>query len=183
MKKDRREFMKAEKRKMILEKRKRKNKKIFAILIIAVAFVGLIAYFVMSAKEVVEIKKDFSDQSTIIYTATDIKIPLSEIDGTADFYSYDSDGVEIKYFTVKGSDGEVRVAMDACDVCYHAKKGYTQVGDVMRCINCGLEYSISGIGTENIKGGCWPSFLPKTSNEDYVVIKISDLESKKFMFT
>jgi uncharacterized membrane protein len=184
MKKDRRELMKAERRKMLLEKKKRRNKQIFVTSIIAIAFIGIIAYFAMSSGNVVETKKDFSDQSTIIQTDAEIKIPLSEIDETADFYTYKSNGgVDIKYFTVKGSDGKPRVALDACDVCYHAKKGYTQVGDIMQCINCGLEFSISGIGTENIKGGCWPSFLPKTENGDYLILNISDLLAKQFMFT
>jgi uncharacterized membrane protein len=183
MKKNRKELMKAERRKMLLEKRKRKNKKIFASLIIAITFIGLIGYFAMSAEEVIETKKEFSNQSDIAQTGTEIKIPLSEIDETADFYSYNSNGVEIKYFTVKGSDGEPRVALDACDVCYNEKKGYTQVDDVMKCINCGLEFSISGIGTENTGGGCWPSFLDKSTVDDYLVIKISDLVLKRFMFS
>jgi uncharacterized membrane protein len=183
MKKDRRELMKAERRKTILEKRKKKNKKIFATLIILIIFIGAIAYLAMTAEEVVETKKEFSDESIIVQTDAEIKIPLSEIDETADFYSYDSNGVEIKYFTVRGLDGQARVALDACDICYHAKKGYTQIDDIMQCINCGLEFSIEGIGTENVKGGCWPSFLQKTTDDDYLVIKISDLETKKFMFS
>ena len=183
MKKNIKELRKAERRKTLQEKRKRKNKKVFATLIIALAFVGLIAYFVMNTEEVVETNKGLSDQSTIVQTDAEIKIPLSEIDETADYYSYDSNGVDIKYFTVKGSDGKPRVALDACDLCYHEKKGYTQVGDVMRCLNCGLEFSISGIGTENTGGGCWPSYIEKTTVDDYLVIDISELEAKKFMFS
>jgi len=182
MKKDSRELIKAERRKMLLENRKRKNKMIFATFLIAIGSISVIVYFSLPAGEVIEINKEISDDSTIIQTDAEIKIPLSEIDESVDFYSYDSNGVEIKYFTVKGSDGQPRIALDACDVCYHAKKGYTQIDDVMQCINCGLEFSINGIGTENIKGGCWPSFLQKTSLDDYLVIKISDLEAKKYMF-
>ena len=52
----------------------------------------------------------------------------------------------------------------------------------MQCINCGLEFSISGLGTENTGGGCWPSFIDKTTVDDQLVIKISDLEAKSFMF-
>ena len=183
MKKDKRELMKAERRKMLLEKRKRKNKKIFALLVISLSLFGLIGYFAMNTEGVVEAKKEISDPSTIVQTDVEIKIPLSDIDETADFYSYDSNGVEIKFFTVRGLDGKPRVALDACDVCYHAKKGYTQVDDVMQCINCGLEFSISGIGTENTKGGCWPSFIDQTTVDNQLVIKISDLEAKSFMFS
>jgi len=128
------------------------------------------------------IKTVNTDQSQLIQTDTEIKIPMSSIDSDADFYTYDSDGVEISYFTVKGSDEKIHVAFDACDVCYNAKKGYRQNGDVMHCINCGKEYSINSLGTENTAGGCWPSYLPMNIDGDYVVIQISDLKNKINMF-
>ena len=83
---------------------------------------------------------------------------------------------------MKDKQGNVHVAFDACDVCYEAKKGYRQNGDVMHCINCGKEFSITSIGVENTVGGCWPSFLPMNSDGNDVVIKIADLESKSYMF-
>jgi len=107
---------------------------------------------------------------------------LSEISDNAEFYNYNADGVIIRYFAVKGSDGDVHVAFNACDICYDRKKGYRQVGEVMQCINCGNEYIIAGLGTENIQGGCWPSYLPVNIDEDNVVIAISDLENKRYMF-
>jgi len=113
---------------------------------------------------------------------TEVRIPISDISTTAKFYSYDSNGVSVRYFAVKDKQGTVHVAFDACDVCYEAKKGYRQNGDVMHCINCGKEFAISSIGVENTAGGCWPSFLPMDSDGNDVVIKIADLESKSYMF-
>ena len=81
-----------------------------------------------------------------------------------------------------GSDEKVRIAFDACDVCFAEKKGYRQNGDVMVCNNCGKQFHIDGIGTENVQGGCWPSYLPMTSTDGDVRIKISDVVSKKYMF-
>jgi uncharacterized membrane protein len=113
---------------------------------------------------------------------TEARIPLSDLSTTAQFYSYDDNGVTIRYFAVKDSQGSAHVAFDACDVCYEAKKGYKQVGSEMQCLNCGRQFSISSIGTENTAGGCWPSYLSMTIDGNDIVIKISDLQDKSFMF-
>ncbi len=114
--------------------------------------------------------------------ATEIRIPLSDIGATATFYSYDFDEVTVRYFAVKDASGNVHIAFDACDVCYEAKKGYKQVGDVMHCINCGKEFPITSIGIDNAAGGCWPSYLAMKIDGNDVVIKTADLESKSYMF-
>jgi uncharacterized membrane protein len=112
----------------------------------------------------------------------EIKIPISDISTTVSFYYYDSDSKTIQYFAVKDSQGNMHVAFDACDVCYEAKKGYKQTNDVMTCLNCGKEFPITSIGAENTAGGCWPSYLPMIIDNESVVIKISDLKAKSFMF-
>jgi uncharacterized membrane protein len=115
-------------------------------------------------------------------TETEVRIPISDISTTAIFYSYDSNSVTVRYFAVKDKQGTVHVAFDACDVCYEAKKGYKQNGDLMQCINCGKTFSITSIGTENTAGGCWPSFLPMNIDGNDVVITLADLEAKSYMF-
>ena len=112
-----------------------------------------------------------------------VKIPLSEISGTAKFYDYDSNGVNIKYFAVKASDGSIKTAFDACDVCYRSRKGYRQEGNDMVCNNCGNHYAISGLGTKNLKGGgCWPGYLPSKIDGDYLIVGEKDLESGRYRF-
>ena len=98
------------------------------------------------------------------------------------YYSIDANGVEVRFFALRGNDGKIRVAMDACDVCYDAKKGYRQGGDDMVCNNCGNKYPSNGLGTENLKGGCWPSHLPMKVEDGIVKIKASDIKAKRFMF-
>lgn len=111
-----------------------------------------------------------------------INIPVSSVSTTAKWYTYNSNGVNVRYFLVKGSDSKIHLATDACDVCYSQKKGYRQANAAMKCNNCGNEFAINSIGTENTAGGCWPSYLPMSIQSDYVVIKTSDLDSKRFMF-
>ena len=76
--------------------------------------------------------------------------------GKAQFYQYKTnDGITIKYFILKSSDGVIRAAFDACDVCFPFKKGYRQqsVG-VVQCNNCGRVFDAASIDVQ--RGGCNP---------------------------
>ena len=103
-----------------------------------------------------------------------VQIPLSDITSTVQFYEYESNGVKINYFAVLGSDGEVRTAFDACDVC-GGSKGYRQEGTDIVCNNCGKVFKIDGLGTKNKGHGCWPSFLQHKVVGDNIVIQTDDI--------
>ena len=112
-----------------------------------------------------------------------IGITIPEITETATFYKYESNGKTISFFAVKSFDGKIKVAFNACDVCYPEKKGYRQEGNYMVCNYCGLKFSINGIGTENkFGGGCWPGYLPSQAIGNKIVIEKSDLEGGKWRF-
>jgi len=118
-----------------------------------------------------------------IIEADIVKIQLSQISTKAEWHEYESNGVNVKYFTVKDDKGNVKTAFDACDVCYRSKKGYRQQGKDMVCNNCGNHYAISGLGTKNLKGGgCWPGHLAGRVEGDYFVIEKSDLEAGEYRF-
>ncbi len=121
--------------------------------------------------------------NTIKNSDETIKISLPEISENAEWYEYDSSRIKIKYFVVKAKDGTIKTAFDACDVCYGSRKGYRQEGDFMICNNCGNRYPISGLGTENLRGGgCWPGYLPSKIEGDNLIIKISDLKKGAYRF-
>ena len=103
-----------------------------------------------------------------------VKIPLSEMTDEVKFYTFESGSVDINYFAVLGSNGEVRTAFDACDVC-GGYLGYTQTGNDITCNKCGKVFSIDGLGTTNKGYGCWPSYLPHEVRGDEVLIKVSDI--------
>ena len=112
-----------------------------------------------------------------------VRIPISDISKTAKFYEYDSNGVDIEYFVVLATDGSIKTAFNACDVCYKSKKGYRQEGNDMICNNCGLSFNIDGLGSKNKNpGGCWPGYLPNTLEAGDIVIKVKDIESGRFRF-
>ena len=70
-----------------------------------------------------------------------VTIPISSVTDSMQKYSYNANGVEVVYFTVLGSDGEIRTAFDACDVC-GGYMGYKQQGEDVVCNKCGRVFNI-----------------------------------------
>lgn len=120
------------------------------------------------------------------YTSVETKdglvtIPVADVsDGNAHYYIYEKDGFEVKFFLLKSADGIIRAAFDACDVCFREKKGYSQDGDFMVCINCGQRFHSSRIN--EVKGGCNPSPLERTSDQTTVTIKERDIMAGRGYF-
>jgi uncharacterized membrane protein len=110
-------------------------------------------------------------------TATgDVTIPIANLQtGSAKFFDYKlSSGAPIRFFAIKSSDGVYRAALDACDTCFHAKKGYHQEGDDMVCNNCGMKFHSAKVNEAS--GGCNPVGLERTVEGDHLVIKARELE-------
>ena len=104
----------------------------------------------------------------------DVTIPISQVnDGKAHFYSFDSGGTTVKYFVLADKNGKVRVALDACEVCFAQKKGYHQEGDTMVCNNCGKVFPSDQINV--ITGGCNPIPVDKTIAGDKLTITSDSL--------
>ncbi|GAB6127052.1 Fe-S-containing protein [Humidesulfovibrio idahonensis] len=103
-----------------------------------------------------------------------VKIPVADVsDGKAHFYNFKTGGKNVQFFVIKSKDGQLRTALNACDVCFPAKKGYTQQGDYMVCNNCGQKFHSSRV--MDVKGGCNPSPLARTIDGKNVVIREADL--------
>lgn len=130
--------------------------------------------FLLSGCSISGPKKSIADDSGLV------KIPLSELSDQVRFYQYSNNGVNVRYFAVLGSDGQPRVAFDACDVC--GPKGYTQVGNKVQCNNCGKVFDIDGLGTENKNYGCWPRHLSSEVKDNSIIIRASDLEAPRKKF-
>jgi len=103
-----------------------------------------------------------------------VAIPAAQVsDGKAHFFSYRSGDALVNFFVLKSHDGTIRAAFDACDVCYQAKKGYRQEGDVMVCNNCNQQFRSDLIN--ELKGGCNPAPLRRTEADGRIVIAVDDL--------
>ena len=104
-----------------------------------------------------------------------IRIPTDGITGQARFFTVTAaGGTAVTLFAVKGRDGVIRTALNACDVCFEAGKGYTQKGDSMVCLNCGRSFPIERIGT--VSGGCNPVPLGNRIEKGEVVIQMKDVD-------
>lgn len=83
-------------------------------------------------------------------------------------------GITVRYFVIKSSDGVIRAAYDACDVCWPSGKGYYQDGDVMVCANCGRRFP--SVSVNEVKGGCNPAPLRREVKGGEVIIRLADIE-------
>jgi uncharacterized membrane protein len=110
-----------------------------------------------------------------------VSIPVSTIDdGKAHYFEHKSRDITIRYFVVKSSDGIVRAAFDACDVCWPAGKGYAQDGDFMVCRNCGQRFHSTRVN--EVKGGCNPAPLERRVENGTLFIRVSDILEGKIYF-
>ena len=94
-------------------------------------------------------------------------------DGVARTYTHEANGKSIQFFVLKSSDGVVRAAFNACDVCYLDKQGYRQEGDEMVCNACGQRFPSELIN--EVRGGCNPSPLERSIEGSDVVIRVDDI--------
>ena len=111
----------------------------------------------------------------------EIKIAIKKVnDGKAHYFRTSVDEGEVKFFVLMSDDGVVRVAFDACDVCFPEKKGYAQNGDFMICNNCGRSFHETKINV--VKGGCNPAPVDRIFDKEYVYIHTDELQRGIFYF-
>ena len=114
-------------------------------------------------------------------TSTAVTFPASLFeDGKARHFEHVDGKFTIRYFVLKSSDGVIRAAFDACDVCWPANKGYYQEGDYMVCRNCGRKFA--SVLVNEVKGGCNPAPLNRTLENGKLVIQIKDILNGKQYF-
>jgi hypothetical protein len=140
---------------------------------VAAAVVGLVAFFIFGGGS--------SGFTAVRAEAGMVRIPVAEVnDGYAHYYTYDDRGRDVNFFVLRSSDGVIRAAFDACDVCFQEKKGYRQEGDIMVCNNCGQRFPSVQINV--LKGGCNPAPLDRAVQGDYLVMKASDIQQGGYYF-
>jgi uncharacterized membrane protein len=165
----------AAKKAAVLEKKKRKI--VPAIIVVAVlvaAVAGVLLYLNNSGSSTVAISTQSEE------TTTQITYPVSMFsDGRALHFLYREGSIDIRYFILKSSDGIIRAAFDACDVCWPSGKGYYQDGDHMVCKNCGQRFA--SILINEVKGGCNPEPLARKESGNNLIIRVEDiLKGKKY---
>ena len=105
---------------------------------------------------------------------THVTFPASLFeDGKARHFEHVNGNLTVRYFILKSSDGIIRAAFDACDVCWPAGKGYYQDGDHMVCRNCGRRFA--SVLVNEVKGGCNPAPLNRALENGKLIIQIKDI--------
>ena len=143
----------------------------------AALFAGILGYLIVRGGGV-----RGEPVTEIAAAGADVSLPAGQFDdGQARFYRYTTTGGrEVRFFVMKSSDGVVRAAFDACDVCYRERRGYRQQGDVMVCNNCGQKFACDKIGEG--KGGCNPHPLAHKEEAGFMVIRKADIVAGKDYF-
>jgi len=164
----------ASKKEAILKTETKSQSPLRTLLVVAVVVIGGLAFYLFQT--------DFDSKPQARtpsiqpeVSATEVSFPLQAFaDGQAQYFQYPtSNGVTVRFFILRSSDGVVRAAYDACDVCWREGKGYYQDGDFMVCRNCGQRFA--SVKVNEIKGGCNPAPLDRTVVGDKLVIKIADI--------
>ena len=131
---------------------------------------GGIYYAGYDRQETAPVAASFSSQNT----SSQVSLPASLFaDGKARHFEHVAGDFKIKYFVLKSSDGVIRAAFDACDVCWPAGKGYYQEGDSMVCRNCGRRFA--SVLVNEVKGGCNPAPLNRQVENGKVIIEVKDI--------
>ncbi len=167
----------ADKKTIVMGTDKKSRFPLIAVILSVVFIAGGVYYAVNSGNNTASYDtSSFSMDST----ASKVTYPVSLFDDhKARHYVYKGKDVTIKYFILKSSDGIIRAAFDACDVCWRAGKGYYQDGDVMVCRNCGRRFA--SVLVNVVQGGCNPAPLKRNIEGDQLVIYINDiLEGKQY---
>lgn len=156
------------------------NRKYFVLVGIVVVLSAVAGYLILGVGSSEGVPK--TNARTISAPGQDVQIPLAEVsDGKAKFYNYTlADNQKVSFFVVKSSDGIIRAAFNACDVCYEHRRGYRQEGNDMVCNNCRQHFPSDRVN--EVKGGCNPAPLERTVEGDHLVIKASDLRQGAFYF-
>ena len=167
----------AAKKAVVLGTEKKNNMPLLVATIGAVLIAGAAIFYVIQG----------GGQSTATASApaasnsTSVSFPASLFDdGKARHFEHVDGKYTIRYFVLKSSDGIIRAAFDACDVCWPAGKGYYQEGDVMVCRNCGRRFA--SVLVNEVKGGCNPAPLNRSLENGELIIQIKDIQQGRQYF-
>ena len=166
----------AEKKAIILETKKKSRLSVLLVSGLAILVIAAAAFIMTRNNGVATVAAVSSNTDA---SGTSITYPVELFaDGKARHFRYKvDDSITIQYFILKSSDGIIRAAFDACDVCWPSGKGYQQSGDVMVCRNCGREFA--SVLVNEVKGGCNPAPLNRKVADGKVVLQVNDILSGK----
>lgn len=123
--------------------------------------------------------KELSPAQPVTAINGEIRIPITSLEtGKLYRYSFDVNGVPVRFVLIQRKARDVGSVLDACVIC--GDQGYYQEGQEVICRNCVAAIYIPTIGTA---GGCNPIPLPSTVTESEIVIPTQDLIEGRSWFS
>jgi uncharacterized membrane protein len=116
-----------------------------------------------------------ADAPTLVASGDVIRIPAASVTKTATFFKVEAGGTLVPFFAVRDAMGAAVVALDACNVCAHARRGYGQRGNEMVCNNCGMTFPVDSLAKMGGEGGCHPITVASRVDGDSVVVDRASL--------
>ncbi|MFC1829660.1 Fe-S-containing protein [Thermodesulfobacteriota bacterium] len=168
----------AAKREAVLGSEKKNRTPLFAAFVIAILLSsGALAFYALNGKS----DMAAATPSAVAADTHMVAFPVNLFsDGKARHFEYKHGDITVRYFILKSSDGIIRAAFDACDVCWPAGKGYYQEGDTMVCRNCGRRFA--SVLVNEVKGGCNPAPLNREVKGNELILRINDIVEGKQYF-
>jgi uncharacterized membrane protein len=168
----------AAKKAAVLGTEKKNNMPLLIAVIGAVLLAGAAAFYVSQGGD----SATATASEPVAPTAsTLVSFPVSLFeDGKARHFEHVDGKFNIRYFILKSSDGIIRAAFDACDVCWPAGKGYYQEGDHMVCRNCGRRFA--SVLVNEVQGGCNPAPLNRSVENGKLIIQVKDIQQGRQYF-
>ena len=125
------------------------------------------------------------DEQAMVHSVnmTDMVIPMSSISENATWYQFEVSGSLVRFFAVMDGNGTVHTAFDDCPMCYASHQGFRQNGSEMVENCCNMAFPIENITALGCSGMmCHPTYLANQVIGDQVVLAISDLDARSYMF-
>jgi uncharacterized membrane protein len=93
--------------------------------------------------------------------------------GTVRHFTFREGDTAIRFFVLRDNQGEIRAALNACEVCWQHGKGYVLRGGQMVCVQCNMRFALNRIG--QLRGGCNPHPIEFTIQGSWLVVTSAEL--------
>ncbi len=126
-----------------------------------------------------------SASATGSLNGSNVEFSLTSLNQGPQFFTYETSSGKVGIMAVRDADGNVRAALDTCQVCNGSPKAYFLEKDgQLQCQNCGNLFNYSIVGESQL--GCEPTPLPSgswTVSGDVLKVDESALASCAGLFT
>lgn len=153
-----------------------RREKFYSYGAIATTLVALAAIGVVYAREAMP--KKAPPPELVTAEGGWVNLPFASLeDGQLHRLGFLSGNKLVRFLAMKTTDGRIRTALDACEIC--GPFGYLQEGKNLVCLNCAAEINPL---TLEVGGGCNPRPLPSEVTASTVRVAMSELEKAAPLF-